>query len=145
MNNMKNFVQLMGYIGIAPEEKTFDNGNTIVRFRLATTENYKDKNNTWQQHTTWHTIIAWNKLAERMHKQLHKGDLIMLQGKLSNREYENQQGEKRFVTEIIAQQFISLDKKESNVQNDPSDAFFKNLTTDYVFEESTFTDDYDLH
>ncbi|MDH5396764.1 MAG: single-stranded DNA-binding protein [Cyclobacteriaceae bacterium] len=102
MNNLKNKVQLIGHLGGDPEVKKFDSGKVRATFRLATNENYKNGNGEWIQETQWHTIIAWNGLAQRAEKKLKKGNEVAVSGKLTYRSYEDKNGTTRQVTEINA-------------------------------------------
>ncbi|TAE35214.1 MAG: single-stranded DNA-binding protein [Runella slithyformis] len=77
---------------------------------LATTETYKDNNGQNHSNTEWHTVVLWQSLADLAANYLQKGSLIYLEGKLKTRSYEDKLGEKRYVTEIIAESFIMLDK-----------------------------------
>jgi single-strand DNA-binding protein len=106
MEKTVNKVELDGFIGIEPEIKTLTNGGKLVRFRMATNENYKSKNGEWVKNTTWHNIVMWNKVAEKAEEILKKGTRVSLEGKLVNRQYNDQQGNKRTTSEIIASSFI---------------------------------------
>jgi single-strand DNA-binding protein len=114
MSNLKNSVQLIGHLGIDPEVKVVENGNKVARFRMATTESYKNKNGNWQDETTWHSIVAWESLAERIEQQLTKGAYILLEGKLNNRNYVDSKGDKKYVYEVRATNFLLLDKKQTS-------------------------------
>lgn len=118
MSNLKNSVQLIGHLGIDPEVKVLESGNKVARFRIATTESYKAKNGNWQEETTWHSIVAWENLADRIEQQLHKGSYILLEGKLSNRNYVDSKGDKKYVYEVRATNFLLLDKKPPQVKQE---------------------------
>ncbi|NJL15028.1 MAG: single-stranded DNA-binding protein [Microscillaceae bacterium] len=105
-----NKVMLIGNLGNAPEVKTLEGGIKVARFSLATSESYKDKNGDTQTETEWHTLIAWRSLAEVVEKYLRKGSTIYVEGKIKTRSYADKDGAKRYVTEIIAEQIIMLDK-----------------------------------
>ncbi|MFA4853566.1 MAG: single-stranded DNA-binding protein [Bacteroidales bacterium] len=100
-----NKVELNGFIGIEPEVKTLTNGSKLVRFRLATNEDYKNKEGEWVKNTTWHNIVMWNKIAEKAGETLKKGLRVMLEGKLVNRQFTDKQGVKRNIYEILATTF----------------------------------------
>ncbi|MFA5782665.1 MAG: single-stranded DNA-binding protein [Bacteroidales bacterium] len=100
-----NKVELNGFIGIAPEVKTLTNGSKLVRFSLATNEDYKNKDGEWVKNTTWHNIVMWNKIAEKAEETLKKGLRVMLEGKLVNRQFTDKQGIKRNISEILATTF----------------------------------------
>ena len=110
MNSLNNSVRLLGNVGMDPQVITFDNGNKLAKFSLATSESYKDKEGKKQTETEWHSIITWRNLAEIAGKYLKKGDTIYLEGKIKTRSYEDKEGNKRYTTEIIADNFIMLNK-----------------------------------
>lgn len=110
-----NKVTLIGNLGKDPECQTLEGNISVAKFSLATTEVYKDKNGQPHYETEWHTIVAWRNLADLAHNFLKKGSLVYIEGKIKTRSYDDKNGEKRFVTEIIAEQLIMLDKRnESN-------------------------------
>ena len=93
MNTLRNKVQLIGNLGKDPEIITLENGSKLAKFSLATNENYKDKNGEKQSKTEWHNLIAWNKTAELIEKYVTKGKEIAIEGKLSNKSYEDKEGQ----------------------------------------------------
>ncbi len=112
MNTLKNSVQLIGHIGKDVELKSFDNGNKLARITLATNEYYKDAKGEKQQDTQWHNVTAWGKLAENMTTVLAKGNEVAIQGKLVYRSYEDKNGVTRYVSEVVANEFMKLSKAE---------------------------------
>ena len=110
---MINKVTLVGNLGRDPEIRTLENGVKVASFSLATNENYKDKNDTWQKLTEWHNIVAWRGLAEKSERDLKKGDLAFIEGKITHRKYTDKDGVERSVTEIVASTLYSLEKRES--------------------------------
>jgi len=112
MSTLRNRVQLIGHLGADPEMKTLENGAKVVRLRMATNESYRTANGEWKAETTWHSINAWEKLAERAEQQFHKGSYVMLEGKLVNRSYTDNTGAKKYITEIRAVSMMLLDKKQ---------------------------------
>ena len=109
---MINKVFLIGNLGQDPETISFENGNTVTRFSIATNKRYQ-QNQDWKTKTSWHNVIAWNELGKRMSETLRKGNLVYIEGEISYREYEKD-GEKRFVTDILAKVIRRLER--SNVQ-----------------------------
>ena len=107
-----NRVTLLGNAGNAPEYKTLQDGTPVAKFNMATTETYRLKNGETQSRTDWHTIIAWRGLATLANQYIHKGSLLYVEGKLRSRQYEDKEGQKKYVTEIVAEQVILLDRKE---------------------------------
>lgn len=113
MSTLRNRVQLIGHLGADPEMKTLESGAKVARLRIATNESYKLANGEWKEETMWHSITAWEKLAERAAGQFHKGSYIMLEGKLVNRSYTDTTGNKKYFTEVRASSITLLDKKHS--------------------------------
>ena len=100
-----NKVELNGFIGIEPEVKTLSNGSKLVRFSLATNEDYKNKEGEWVKNTTWHNVVMWNKVAEKAEETLKKGTRVSVTGRIVNRQYTDKDGNKRSVFEIMASTF----------------------------------------
>ena len=107
MSTIKNQVQLIGNVGNTPETITFDSGKKAVRLSMATNEYYQ-KDGEKVQDTQWHNLIAWGNQADLIEKYVGKGKEIAIQGKLTSRSYETQTGEKRYVTEVVVQEFLFL-------------------------------------
>lgn len=105
---MVNRVILIGNLGKDPEVRRLENGAVVAKFSVATNESYKDKSGEWQTLTEWHDIVAWRSLAERAESQLKKGMPVYVEGKLTHRSWEDQDGNKRRTTEIVANYFRSL-------------------------------------
>lgn len=107
-----NKVVLIGNIGKEPDIQHLEGNSTVAKFPLATTENYKDKNGNTVSHTEWHNIVLWRGLAELAEKYLHKGSLVYVEGRIRNRSWEDKDKVKRFTTEIVADNFVMLDKRK---------------------------------
>ena len=107
-----NKVQLIGRLGKDPEVQKFEGDSMVVRFPLATNESYKDRNGNLVETTDWQNVVAWRGLAKIAENFLKKGSSIYLEGKIKSRSYDDKDGNKRYVTEIVADNFIMLDKKE---------------------------------
>lgn len=118
-----NKVQLIGRLGKDPEVQKFEGDNMVVRFPLATNENYKDKMGNPVETTDWHNIVAWNKLGQIAENYIRKGSIIYLEGKIRNRSYDDKDGNKRYVTEIVADNIIMLDKKEEGADGIKSSSY----------------------
>lgn len=112
MNTSRNCVQLIGNLGRDVELMNFDSGNTKAAFTLATNEYFKNNKGEKVQETHWHNIVAWGRLAENMKTILDKGSEVLVKGKLVSRSYEDKNGTTRYVTEIVAKEFVSFTKKE---------------------------------
>jgi single-strand DNA-binding protein len=122
MSRSLNKVQLIGHVGKDPEYTYTSGGTAVATFRLATSESWKDKNGALQENTDWHTIVVWNSqyrnLADIVHKLVHKGSKLYVEGKLKYRTFESRDGSKRTVTEIIADSIMLLDAKPAAEQSD---------------------------
>ena len=115
---MINKAILIGRLGKDPVIKHFQNDSAIAELSVATTESYKDREGKWNEVTDWHNVKLPNKfMAERAEKYLKKGSTIYVEGKIKTRSYDDKDGVKRYVTEIVAETFRILDKKESG--NEP--------------------------
>ena len=116
MSTLRNSVQLIGHLGADPEIKTLESGLQIAKMRLATSDSKKNANGEWQEETQWHNVIAWEAVAERAEKYLHKGSFVLVQGKLTNRNYTDAQGAKKYFTEVRATTFMLLDKNKNTTE-----------------------------
>ena len=110
MNTMKNKVQLIGNVGNEPEIKTFDGGKKVVNFTLATNESYKNDKGEKVEQTEWHRVSAWGKTADIIEQFVTKGKEIAIEGKLTHRSYDDKNGEKRYITEVVASDVLLLGK-----------------------------------
>ena len=110
MYALKNKVQLIGNLGNAPEVRTTENGKKLVRFSIATNEVYRNQKGEKVTETQWHNIIAWGKVADIASQYLTKGSEIALEGKLTNRTYSDKEGNKKYVTEVQANEILMLGK-----------------------------------
>jgi len=106
MSEGLNRVMLIGNLGSDPELRMTATGQAILKMRLATSENYLDRNQVRQERTEWHNIVVWGKRGEGLGKILHKGDRIGVEGSLRTSEYDDRDGNKRYRTEIISREVI---------------------------------------
>jgi single-strand DNA-binding protein len=97
-----NKVIIVGRLGKDPEVRTVGNGGTVAQITVATSENWVDKEGHKQERTEWHRVVAWGKLAEICGKHLSKGRQVYVEGRLQTRSWEDQQGVKKYSTEIVA-------------------------------------------
>ena len=111
---MINKVLLIGNLGKDPEVRHLESGVAVAKFSLATNESYKDKNGEWQNLTEWHDIVAWRGLAERVERDLKKGKLAYVEGKLTHRKYQDKEGNDRYITEVVANVVRVLEKRENS-------------------------------
>lgn len=112
MKNLRNSVQLIGHLGKDPETRTFDSGRKVTSISLATSDTYKNQKGEKVTDTQWHNVVLWGKLAEIAAKYLRKGEEVCIEGKLVHRVYETAGGEKRYFTEISANDLLMLKKRE---------------------------------
>jgi single-strand DNA-binding protein len=110
---MINKVILIGNLGRDPEVRHLESGVSVAKFTVATNESYQDKNKEWQTVTEWHNIVVWRGLAERAERQLQKGTLVFIEGKLTHRKWQDKEGNDRYSTEVVANTFRVLTKRES--------------------------------
>lgn len=110
MNALRNKVQLIGRLGQDPEIITFDDGNKLAKFSMATDDSYKDKNGDKVERTDWHNIVVKGGLVKIVEEYVTKGKEIAIEGKLTTRSYETKDGEKRYITEIHCTELLLLSK-----------------------------------
>lgn len=106
-----NKVILVGNLGQDPEVRFLPSGEVVANFTVATSESWLDAQGQPQEHTEWHRLVAFKRLAEIVRDYLHKGSKVYLEGKLQTREWVDQQGQKRYTTEIVCHELQMLDPK----------------------------------
>jgi single-strand DNA-binding protein len=106
-----NKVMLIGHLGADPELKYTNSQIPVVSFRVATDESYRDQEGNLVKRVEWHSITAWRKPAELLAEYLRKGSKVYLEGKLQTRSWEDKDGNKRYTTEIVVEDFCFLDSK----------------------------------
>ena len=132
-----NKVMLIGNVGKEPDIQYLDGNICIAKFPLATTETYKDRSGTLISQTEWHTIVLWRGLAELAQKYLHKGSLVYIEGRLRTRNWEDKDKNKKFATEIVADNLVMLDKRKDHTDAPLPDP----LLSTAVFASSTADND----
>jgi single-strand DNA-binding protein len=138
---MVNKVFLIGRLGKDPQIKSFSNDNAIAEFTLATNESYKDREGKWVELTDWHNIKLPTKgMAERAEKMLKKGSSVFIEGKIKTRSYDDKDGNKRYITEIVAENFRLLDKREAGEYN-PQPSGSEHVTSQPSAENTPPADD----
>jgi single-strand DNA-binding protein len=110
-----NKVMLIGNVGKDPEVRSFENTKK-ANFSLATTESYKNKNGEKVTNTEWHNIVVWRGLADVAEKWVKKGTQLYVEGKIVNRSYDDKDGQKKYITEIVADNFVMLGGKSEGTQ-----------------------------
>jgi single-strand DNA-binding protein len=106
---MKNRVQLIGHVGQEPEIKNLESGR-VANFTIATNENYTNAKGEKVEQTEWHRVSAWGKTVDIIEKSLTKGTHVALEGKLTHRSYDDKDGNKRYITEVVANELVLLSK-----------------------------------
>ena len=116
---MINKVILIGNVGQDPEIRytgDVNNGTKVATLRVATTERYRDRSGNLQEHTEWHSIVAWRNIADVVEKYVKKGTQVYIEGRLRSRSWDDQNGNKRYVTEIVADTLQLLGRKPEGQQ-----------------------------
>lgn len=109
MDTMKNRVQLIGHVGNDPEVKILE-GRKVANFNIATNFYYANKNGEKVEQTDWHRLVAWNENADKIEKLVTKGKEIAIEGKLSSRSYDDKDGNKRYITEVVVSDLMLIGK-----------------------------------
>ena len=109
---MKNTVQLIGHVGQVPEVKNLEGGKKLANISIATNEVYYKENGDKVEKTEWHRVTAWGKTAEIIEKYVTKGREVAIEGKLTHRSYDDKDGVKRFITEVVANELLLLGKAQ---------------------------------
>lgn len=110
MNALRNKVQLIGHVGQDPEIKNLEGGKKVANLTIATNDSYKNDKGEKVEQTEWHKIVAWGKTAEIIEKYVTKGKEIAVEGKLTHRSYDDKNGEKRYVTEVVVNELLLMGK-----------------------------------
>lgn len=132
-----NKCQLIGRLGADPEVKQITNGKTVARLSVATTEQW-GVGDSKSEKTEWHKVVVWGKLAELCGKYLVKGRQVYVEGRLQSRSWEDNQGQKKYTTEVIAQTVQFLGGKEHHDAGAPSSSATENFgdTPSFDHEET---------
>jgi len=111
MSTLRNKVQLIGNLGNTPEIINLESGKKLAKFSLATNESYKNAKGETVKETQWHNLVAWGKTVDIVSKYLQKGSEIAVEGKLVSRSYDDKNGNKKYVTEIVVNELLMLGNK----------------------------------
>jgi len=114
MTNLRNRVQLIGNLGTAPEIKEFEGDKKKASLSIATNETYRNQKGELVKETQWHNVVAWGKTASIVETYLEKGSEVCISGKLTSRSYEDAEGNKRFISEIVMSELLMLGSKSSD-------------------------------
>src|SRR5438034_10478170 len=106
-----NKAMIIGNLGRDPEMRYTPSGQAVTQFTVAVNRNYKDHDGNWQEETEWFRIVAWGPLAERTAEYLRKGRKVYVEGRLQTRQWEGQDGQKRYTTELVADTVTPLDPR----------------------------------
>jgi single-strand DNA-binding protein len=138
-----NKVILIGRLGKDPDIRKINATTTVCNFPLATNESYKNQDGTYNEQTEWHNIVMWRGVAERAERILKKGNTIYAEGKLRTRSWEDKEGNKRYITEIVVENFQLLDKREpgSGAMNSEQKAAGDTASSSEPVAEPSFDDD----
>ena len=99
---------LLGNVGKDTELRYTNTGKAVASFSLATGESWRDQSGTMQERTTWHNVVAWDRLAEICNQYVKKGKQVYVEGRIQNRSYDDKDGNKRYISEIVATDLILL-------------------------------------
>jgi single-strand DNA-binding protein len=108
MNALRNKVQLIGRLGQTPEIINLESGRKLAKFSLATNESYRNNKGEKVEDTQWHNVVVWGKLAEIVENYVDKGKEIAVEGKLTSRSYDDKEGVKRYITEVVCNELLLL-------------------------------------
>ena len=111
MNNLRNSVRLIGFLGNDPEIKTIGEKKKVAKVSIATNDSYKNDKGEKIEETQWHNLVMWDRNANLAENYLHKGSEVSIEGKLTSHSYTDKEGVKRYVTEIIVNEILMLGKK----------------------------------
>jgi len=111
---------LIGHLGADPELRQTQSGTAVATFNVATTERFNDRNGERQERTEWHRIVAWARLAEICNQYLKKGKQVYIEGRIQTRQWEDQSGNKRYTTEIVANNMTMLGRAGDTASDVPS-------------------------
>ncbi len=106
-----NKVMIIGNLGRDPEMRYTPSGQAVTQFTVAVNRNFKDPQGEWREETEWFRVVAWAALAERTAENLRKGRKVYVEGRLQTRQWEGQDGQKRYTTEVIANTVTALDPR----------------------------------
>ncbi len=108
MSRSLNKVFLIGNVGKDPNVRYTSKGDPVATFPLATSEVWRDKDGQIQERTDWHNIVAWRKLAEIIQELVNKGSRVFVEGRIQTRSFEDRSGERRYITEVVAENLLLL-------------------------------------
>ena len=107
-----NKCMIIGNLGRDPEMRYTPSGQAVTQFTVATNRNFRDAQGEWQSETEWFRVVVWGQQAERTAERLRKGHKVYVEGRIQTRQWEDQTGNKRYTTELVANQVSSLERRE---------------------------------
>lgn len=117
MSRLRNRIQLIGHLGADPMVKTSNGGIKVSTLRLATKDLFKNKAGEWVDETQWHTLVVWGNLNTVVERYCQKGSELLIDGKLTYREYEDSNGDKKTITEIKVESILVMSKSKLDKGN----------------------------
>jgi single-strand DNA-binding protein len=117
-----NKAMIIGNLGRDPEMRYTPGGQAVTQFTVAVNRNYKGQNGEWQEETEWFRVVVWGQQAERAAEYLRKGNKVYIEGRLQTRQWEDKDGQKRYTTELVANQVTNLERRSRDEDGDPGPA-----------------------
>ncbi len=114
-----NKAMIIGNLGRDPEMRYTPSGQAVTQFTVAVNRNYKGQNGEWQEETEWFRVVVWGQQAERAAEYLRKGNKVYIEGRLQTRQWEDKDGQKRYTTELVANQVTNLERRNRDDDGDP--------------------------
>jgi single-strand DNA-binding protein len=114
-----NKAMIIGNLGRDPEMRYTPSGQAVTQFTVAVNRNYKDQSGEWQEETEWFRVVVWGQQAERSAEYLRKGNKVFVEGRMQTRQWEGQDGQKRYTTELIADRVQNLERRTRDEAGDP--------------------------
>ena len=131
-----NKVILIGRLGVDPELKTVSSGQNVCRISLATSETWTDREGQKQERTEWHRVVVWGKLAEVCGRHLAKGRQVYVEGRLHTRSWEDDQGQKKYSTEVVGNTVRFLGSTDNNRQQTSSSGNSQDFSPEPSFDNT---------
>jgi single-strand DNA-binding protein len=128
-----NKVLLIGNLGKDPELRYTPDGLAILKFSIATSEYFNDKSGNKSEKTTWHNIVLFGKMAQNLANYLNKGKQVFVEGRINNRSYDDKDGNKKYISEIIATNIVLLGAKGGGGGAEAADADYGQASNDYGY------------
>jgi single-strand DNA-binding protein len=114
-----NKCMIIGNLGRDPEMRYTPNGQAVTQFTVAVNRSHKDQAGEWVEETEWFRVVAWAALAERTAEYLRKGNKVYVEGRIQTRQWEDQTGQKRYTTELVANQITNLERRSRSDEDAP--------------------------